>query len=46
MPWRDRAAFLEKDPELFFPIGKTTPHFARSKRQKPSAVAATSLSPA
>ena len=46
MTWRDRAACLGVDPELFFPIGNTGPRFSRKKRQRLSAVAVRLLRPA
>lgn len=34
MDWRDSAACLEVDPELFFPIGNTGPALAQIEEAK------------
>ncbi|MBC7558190.1 MAG: WhiB family transcriptional regulator [Dermatophilaceae bacterium] len=34
MPWRDRAACLGVDPELFFPIGNTGPALLQIEEAK------------
>jgi len=35
MTWRDHAACLDTDPELFFPVGNTDPALRQIEKAKP-----------